>query len=72
MIHAYVFAALADEFSATEENRFRFLVRGGPAFGPSIHAADIPLAACGAIPEARGYRDSILLGMPNGGASDSA
>jgi hypothetical protein len=60
----HVFAALADEFNATEENRFRFLVRGGLAFGPSIHGADVPLAACAAIQDARGYREAILLGMP--------
>ena len=59
-----VFAALADEFNATEENRFRFLIRGGLAFGPSVHGADVPLAACAALPDAHGYRESILLGMP--------
>jgi len=33
-----VFSALGHEFNVTEENRFRFIVRGGLAFGPSIHA----------------------------------
>jgi hypothetical protein len=60
----HVFASLADEFNATEEKRFRFLVRGGLAFGPTIHGADVPRDACGAIPDADGYRESILLGMP--------
>jgi len=60
----YVFAALADEFNGTEENRFRFLVRGGIAFGPSIQGADVPTAACAAIPDVHDYRESILLGMP--------
>jgi hypothetical protein len=59
-----VFAALGHEFNVTEENRFRFIVRGGLAFGPSIHGVDVPAAASTVVADARHYRDSILLGMP--------
>ena len=59
-----VLGALGHEFNVTEENRFRFIVRGGLAFGPSIHGADVPAAASSIVAGPRQYRDSILLGMP--------
>src|SRR5438309_875923 len=59
-----VFGALGHEFNVTEENRFRFIVRGGLAFGPAIHGADVPAAASSVVAGPRQYRDSILLGMP--------
>lgn len=59
-----VFSAVAEEFNTTNENRFRFIVRGGLAFGPSVHGTNVPAGASPVLGQAPNYRDSILLGMP--------
>jgi hypothetical protein len=59
-----VLSALANEFNTQQENRFRFIARGGLAFGPAIHGTAVPPGASQVLAANADYRDSILLGIP--------
>jgi len=59
-----VLANLAFTFAKAKDDRHRFLVRGGLAFGHVVHGADIDKGASPIIAEAGSYRDSLLFGIP--------
>jgi hypothetical protein len=42
----------------------RFIIRGGLAFGPTIHGRDVQQQASNILANNTQYRDSILLGLP--------
>jgi hypothetical protein len=59
-----VFKSLAEEFCNERQQLYRFMVRGGLAFGPTVHGRSIPSDASRALAGKEWYRNSILLGMP--------
>lgn len=59
-----MFKSLAEEFCATRQELYRFIVRGGLAFGPTVHGRSIPETASRQLASKDWYRNSILLGMP--------
>lgn len=59
-----VMTAAAEEFNTTADNQFRFIVRGGLAFGQVYHGSAVPAAASTTLAANAAYRDCILLGMP--------
>lgn len=56
--------AVAQTFVTTKDQRHKFLVRGGLAFGSVYHGAMLPTTSSAKLSAAPQYRDSILLGMP--------
>lgn len=59
-----VFQQVAEEFTQTVDLNHRFMIRGGLAFGPVIHGANVPEQASPVLNENQEYRQAILLGMP--------
>lgn len=58
------FTSCAVYFAGTEKPEHRFLVRGGLAFGPVIHGADI-IPACNAeLGHSQEYKRNLLFGIP--------
>ncbi len=59
-----IFRTCAEYFASQEDYERRFLIRGGLAFGPVIHGADISKDCNRDLGENKQYRDNLLLGMP--------
>jgi hypothetical protein len=58
------FKLCAEYFAGTEKPGHRFLVRGGLAFGPVIHGADISAACNAELGNMQEYKQSLLFGIP--------
>jgi hypothetical protein len=59
-----VLVQVATEFNGEPHLHFRFVVRGGLAFGPVIHGRSVREAACPVVGADNHYKEAILLGMP--------
>ena len=59
-----VFLQVAEEFTQTADSNHRFMIRGGLAFGPVIHGANVAERASPVLHQNQEYRQAILLGMP--------
>lgn len=59
-----LFSGLADMFVAEQENKHRFLVRAGLAYGPVISGAEVAKEACAEIVAAPDYARTLLMGIP--------
>ncbi len=59
-----VLERLAQTFIGEKEDKFRFVVRGGLAFGPIIRGGDVTKAAAPSVAGASDYAKTLLLGMP--------
>ena len=59
-----VFVRIGTLLVATNDDRHRFLVRAGVAFGPVIHGSSLNQLVSTTLHNNPDYRDSILLGMP--------
>ena len=59
-----VFSSVADEFNSQKDNQHRFIIRGGMAFGPTVHGSSIPQQASKTMSQNGAYCDALLLGMP--------
>ena len=58
-----VYRQVADEFISAKKPQYRFMIRGGLAFGPVIHGDSV--SECSReLKEASGYANQILLGLP--------
>lgn len=59
-----LFVGLAEMFIAEKEQKHRFLVRGGLAYGPVIAGGDISSKASAEIHAAPDYARTLLMGIP--------
>jgi hypothetical protein len=59
-----VFQSVAEEFNQAVAPLHRFIIRGGLAFGPSVHGRNVPPQASHTLSNNAHYRDSVLLGLP--------
>lgn len=61
-----LFSKAAESFIGQPETLFRFIVRGGLAFGPVIHGSAVPAQSSPEFgtPGGAQYKNLILLGMP--------
>ena len=59
-----IFRTCAEYFASRDKYEHRFLIRGGLAFGPVIHGADITTECNPDLASNEAYRDNLLLGMP--------
>jgi hypothetical protein len=58
------FTSCAEYFAGMEKPEHRFLIRGGLAFGPVIHGADISPACNPELGKTAEYKQNLLFGMP--------
>ncbi|WP_339815219.1 hypothetical protein [uncultured Imperialibacter sp.] len=61
---AETFTKLAELFSAEQNNRHRFLIKGSISFGPIIHGENVPADACSDLEKDLNYKKAILMGTP--------
>lgn len=59
-----VFNLVAEEFIGTADIQHRFVIRGGLAFGPIYHGANVANSASPVLAAHVDYRAKILLGIP--------
>jgi len=59
-----MFQEVAQEFNDQPNNMYRFVIRGGLAFGPVVHGRTLPAPASNTLAANAAYRDHILLGIP--------
>lgn len=59
-----LFERLADVFVGEKEDKHKFLVRGGLAYGPIVRGADVTKDAAPSVASNPSYAGTLLLGMP--------